>query len=120
MDDPRYAPEKVEANRDVGLRITWADGHVSRWGLVWIRRRCRCAHCNELRRAGRRVGPAPGYTDELDVVDAELVGAYGITFHWTDGHTTGVYHWEKLREGCPCDDCVARREAAGERNPLET
>lgn len=119
MDDATYEPEKIEANADVGLRITWADGHVSRWDLSTIRRWCRCAECNELRRAGRAVGPAPGYGDELDVRDAELVGAYGITFSWTDGHATGVYHWEALRGGCPCEACATAREEEGKPNPLE-
>lgn len=116
-DDPRTIPEKVEADTDVGLRVTWADGHVSRWDLLTIRRACRCAACGEIRRAGGRVAPPP-FSGELDVVDAELVGDYGVTFTWSDGHATGIYTWDRLREGCPCGACRRERRDAGTPDPL--
>lgn len=28
---------------------------------------------------------------------AELVGAWGISITWNDGHSTGIYAWEILR-----------------------
>jgi len=114
-DEPRYEPAAVDANTRVGLRITWADGHVSSWGLETIREVCKCAECGERRRTGLPVRSVPG---DLDVVDAELIGAYGITFVWSDGHSTGVYHWDRLRDGCPCDDCVTERRSTGQNDPL--
>lgn len=118
-EEPRYEPEKIEAASDTGLRITWADGHVSAWDLPYIRLRCSCAHCNELRRVGEPAWPRPGGPEELDVVDAELVGSYGITFFWSDGHQAGVYRWDDLREGCPCAECSTARRSEGRANPLD-
>jgi DUF971 family protein len=34
----------------------------------------------------------------LRVEDAELVGAWGITFTWNDGHSTGIFSWALLRQ----------------------
>ena len=42
-----------------------------------------------------------------------------ITFHWSDGHRTGIYRWEDLRDGCPCDECRTERRVDGTPNPLD-
>ncbi len=110
-------PDKIEASSEVGVRITWSDGHVSHWDLATIRGACGCATCHELRNEGR-----PVYLDrsgELEVLDAELVGSYGISFKWSDGHSTGIYRWEDLRAGCPCDECRTQRRIDGRSNPLD-
>jgi len=116
-DDDRYRPDKVEASSDVGVRITWADEHVSRWDLAAIRGACGCATCHELRAEGKPVYMAA--SEDLDVLGADLVGSYGVTFHWSDGHRTGIYRWEDLRSGCPCDDCRTERRVEGRANPLD-
>jgi len=35
----------------------------------------------------------------------ELVGGYGIRIRWSDGHSAGIYTFEKLRQDCPCPRC---------------
>ena len=42
--------------------------------------------------------PRPGQTTELWIEDAELVGAWGLSIRWSDGHSTGIYSWELLRD----------------------
>jgi DUF971 family protein len=115
-DDATFA-EKVEASAKVGVRITWGDGHVSHWDLASLRAACGCATCNEMRQHNRPVYLAT--SGDLDVLNAELVGSYGVTFHWSDGHRTGIYRWEDLRAGCPCDDCRTQRRVDGRANPLD-
>ena len=34
----------------------------------------------------------------LRAESAELVGGWGITFTWNDGHTTGIFSWALLRQ----------------------
>jgi DUF971 family protein len=116
-EDPRYIPAKVEASAAVGVRITWEDDHVSHWDLATMRGACGCATCHELRTAGKPV--YMGSADSLDVKDAELVGGYGVSFHWSDGHRTGIYRWQDLRDGCPCDECRTTRRVEGHPNPLD-
>ncbi|MEX0874738.1 MAG: DUF971 domain-containing protein [Actinomycetota bacterium] len=116
-EDNLWLAERVEASKEVGIRITWEDGHVSHFDLATIRGACGCATCHELRAEGKPVYLKSA--NELDVVDAELVGSYGVTFHWNDGHRTGIYRWEDLREGCPCDECRTQRRVGGRANPLD-
>ena len=115
--DPAYIPGKVEASKEVGVRITWEDDHVSHWDLATVRGACGCATCHELRQQNKPVYMAS--SDALDVKDADLVGSYGVSFHWSDGHSTGIYRWEDLRDGCPCDDCRTDRRMDGRANPLD-
>lgn len=116
-DDGRWLAGKVEASADVGVRVTWEDGHVSHFDLATVRGACGCATCHELRRAGKPVYIAA--SEDLDVLGAELVGSYGVTFSWSDGHRTGIYRWEDLRNGCPCDECRTNRRVEGRANPLD-
>lgn len=117
QQDERWLAERVEASADVGVRITWEDGHVSHWDLASLRGACGCASCHELRKQNKPVYLAT--SGDLDVIEAELVGSYGITFHWSDGHRTGIYRWEDLRGGCPCDECRTERWVEGRANPLD-
>jgi ATP-binding protein involved in chromosome partitioning len=34
-----------------------------------------------------------------------LIGAYGLRVQWSDGHSTGIYTFERLLASCPCDLC---------------
>ena len=45
--------------------------------------------------------------DDIRALDIELVGRYAIQFTWSDGHSTGIYSFETLREICPCPECTA-------------
>jgi DUF971 family protein len=37
----------------------------------------------------------------LRIVDAKLVGAWGIGITWNDGHAASIYSWELLRPDGP-------------------
>jgi DUF971 family protein len=34
------------------------------------------------------------------------VGRYAIQIDWSDGHTTGIYPFRRLRELCECSVCT--------------
>jgi len=36
--------------------------------------------------------------DDLEFRKIELVGQYALQFEWSDGHRTGIYSFEYLRE----------------------
>ncbi|HUZ78318.1 MAG TPA: DUF971 domain-containing protein [Chloroflexota bacterium] len=95
------------------MTITWNDGHQSRLTYEWLRWNCPCAQC-----AGE--GDAPGslqFTSELQpeqttLEDLEMVGSYGMTPVWADGHHTGIYTFRNLRGTCPCPTCESARRLA--------
>ncbi|MGH9004102.1 MAG: gamma-butyrobetaine hydroxylase-like domain-containing protein, partial [Acidimicrobiia bacterium] len=62
-----------------------------------------------LRERGVVLWPRAGAPEPLRVETAELVGAYGMSVVWNDGHSTGIFSWEMLRGSCPCAVCVVPR-----------
>ncbi len=37
---------------------------------------------------------------------ANAVGNYAISIAFNDGHSTGIYSYDHLRQICPCPDCA--------------
>ena len=94
---PAIEPREIKQEGDAGLRITWADGHVSQFEAAGLRRACPCAQCvNEW--TGQRVLKPESVAEELTINDLSLVGRYAINFRWSDGHDTGIYSFRYLRE----------------------
>ncbi len=91
------APTRVELDRASGLTLHWADGSTSHFGLEELRRNCPCAECRGLREQGQAVGPKPRSLLPFTAVGAELVGGWGLTINWSDGHGTGIFAWSILR-----------------------
>jgi len=96
MDD-RYEPATIDVKRDEGVSITFRDGYVARFDLLTLRRGCPCAACRGLRDQGAAVWPRPNSPTPLRVEHAELHGAWGLAITWNDGHGTGIFPFESLR-----------------------
>jgi DUF971 family protein len=93
------APITIDVQRNAGLTLTWDDGQTSHFDLEELRRHCPCADCRTRRDTNRPVWPVSPDALPLRIIDAELVGAYGMSITWNDGHTTGIYSWPLLRPG---------------------
>jgi DUF971 family protein len=92
-----HEPANIDLDRDRGLTVTWDDGEVSRFGLEELRVNCPCAECRGLRDKGEVAWPKPSSPRPLRAENAELVGAWGLSIRWNDGHSTGIYAWDVLR-----------------------
>jgi DUF971 family protein len=105
-------PTGVQADRKQRVvTITWADGHQSRYSFAGLRAVCPCVECKGGH-AYMGVPPDPlvvrqAQDDDLNLEQVEPVGGYALQFHWSDGHSTGIYTWEMLRKACPCDSCLS-------------
>ena len=118
-DALRPAKVRVDKTGGTGVTIEWRDGHQSHWSFRWLRDACPCATCHDAReKEGRAPGipkpqPAtllPMYEAPPRPVDVEPVGRYALKFHWSDGHETGIYSWDYLRNVC---DFEVRRQNQG-------
>lgn len=89
-------PTEIDVDREHGLTLTWADATTTRFELEELRVNCPCAECRGRRDQGRPVWPTPTSPVPLQIVDAQLVGAWGVSLVWNDGHSTGIYSWELL------------------------
>jgi len=94
------------------LVIEWADGHRSAYPYQHLRDRCPCATCLDTEPAPSwETGPLPMYgSGPLKPNKAELVGRYALQIYWSDGHSSGIYTFDYLRDLCPCAECEAARD----------
>jgi DUF971 family protein len=93
-------PQPVEVRRDAMARtvqIDWSDGHHSEYPFAYLRGWCPCAACQGHSGEKRYVH---GGDDSLEKIAP--VGRYAFTFTWADGHETGIYSYQYLRQLCPC------------------
>jgi DUF971 family protein len=42
-------------------------------------------------------------------MSAQEVGRYALVMNFSDGHNTGIYRYDFLRDICECDKCQAER-----------
>lgn len=109
-------PINITKKDSATLQIEWDDGHTSLYELKFLRRSCPCATCREARGAPpanplRILSPSEVIASNLDVTQAEVVGRYAISFQWNDGHNTGIYSFDFLRELCQCEACQETKAA---------
>lgn len=90
------------------ITITWEDGHVSTYPARTLRLACRCAACVE-EMSGRPLLDPATVPERVQARAIRLVGQYAINIDWSDNHTTGIFRFVELREGCPCAECAATR-----------
>jgi DUF971 family protein len=93
------------------MRILWNDGHASRYAYADLRRACPCATCREARLQQHQnpfhIVTSTATAAELEPTHLSAVGNYALNIEWSDGHHTGIYPWEMLRQLCPCPQCSA-------------
>jgi DUF971 family protein len=101
-------PRRTVREADGRLSILWSDGHRAIYGPFALRLACRCAHCEDEWTGERRLqaGAVPA---DVKLLDVRPVGRYGYQFAWSDGHSTGIYTFERLRTLCECEACSAAR-----------
>jgi DUF971 family protein len=96
MPDPTLYPTEVrrlpEARR---LTITWSDHSVSTYDYDYLRGFCPCAVCQGHAVSEVRFRPPAA---PVDVASIEPVGHYGLSIVFSDGHGTGIYRFDFLRD----------------------
>jgi DUF971 family protein len=96
------------------LVIDWNDGHRSVYAWTHLRANCPCAGCREDRE--KPPDPfrilKPSELAPLAPVAMTRVGRYAYKIVWSDGHDTGIFTLEHLRELCQCPECVSRNDKA--------
>jgi DUF971 family protein len=103
-------PEDIKAIGEE-VAIKWNDQHQSRYGARDLRLACRCAACVDEWTHQSLVKPdlVPLHVKPKNI---EVMGNYALHFEWSDGHNTGIYTYDFLREVCACDECKSKRSFA--------
>jgi DUF971 family protein len=131
--DSRKKPAdvKIRVSTGEGVDITWSDGHISHYTFPYLRDNCPCAMCNDEREKNKSItahrtdqsttahggthspqNPSqpsafPMFKPKITAKSAHAVGNYAVQILFSDGHSTGIYSFDHLREICPCESCAA-------------
>lgn len=90
--------ESIEVDRTKHVFIEFADGVTAKFDLAPLRLACPCAECNSRRQRGASVSVlAETKPEEVTITEAAMAGAWGLNLDWSDGHSTGIYAFEKIR-----------------------
>lgn len=77
------------------VRFVWDDDVEDTWTAHALRCKCTCAYCQSEITGERLLDPASVPAD-ITVTDMSLVGNYGVSIHFSDGHATGIYRFREL------------------------
>jgi len=94
---PQPAPVEIGRANEHDVRIRWNDGSETVYPSRRLRLACPCAMCVD-ENTGLRILKEPGVPADVHPLKIEPVGRYAIVIHWSDGHSTGIYTWERLHE----------------------
>jgi DUF971 family protein len=105
-------PTALKKTENRSLQIQWSDGQTLEYPFSKLRDACPCATCKERKKADSQNGPGdllkilkPGEARELDVLEMRPVGNYAYNITFSDGHSSGLFTMELLRElGLPCSE----------------
>jgi DUF971 family protein len=96
-------PEKLELRDGNRLLIRWSDGQRRELTAGELRKACPCATCREKRAAPEK--PSLGLpvlsmaeARPLVITGMKPVGNYAYSVAFSDGHDTGIYTLDYLRE----------------------
>lgn len=94
--EAKRAPYAI-TRRDDGLWFEWTEGAGERRVPARVLRlACPCAMCVE-EMSGRPLLDSATVPEDVRPVSVRLVGGYGLRVTWSDGHSTGIFPWPRLR-----------------------
>ncbi|GAB4557131.1 MAG: DUF971 domain-containing protein [Rhizobacter sp.] len=74
------------------LELQWDDGVQAWLGSRELREACKCAACENTRRAGRPFVAA----EATALTQLHPIGEFGLQLIFNDGHDRGIYPWPYL------------------------
>jgi len=96
-----FYPTQIKKTQDGKLIVNWNDNRIDEITLTKLRDMCPCADCKGESVILNNYIPikspfkAAGF---YEINKIESVGNYAIQIHWKDGHNSGIYSWDVLRQ----------------------
>ncbi len=96
-------PVRLERRGETTIVIHWSDGQTRQYTLRELRDQCPCATCREHRSQPPATPPllpvlTPQEARPLGLVAMKPVGHYAYSIEFSDGHSTGIYTFDYLRQ----------------------
>ncbi len=95
MSDPPTNIRALQANQV--LEVAWPGERVDRIPYSFLRAECPCASCRDEWTGQRTFDPA-SIRPDLKLTGMDNIGTYAIQLAWNDGHSSGLFSWETLRD----------------------
>lgn len=92
-------PTKIEQLNQYLMFIEWNTGEKKAIPFVELRFECPCASCVD-EHTGQRTLKREDISSDVRPKGVQLVGRYAIQVTWNDGHSTGMYHFDRLYDIC--------------------
>jgi DUF971 family protein len=96
-------PTALSLTPENRLLVDWSDGQRRSYTVRGLREACPCATCRE-----KRDKPPPDpfalpmlktvQTQPLTIAAMQPVGNYAYAIHFSDGHDTGIFAFDLLRQ----------------------
>lgn len=88
---------KIQSSENNVIALTFDTGESFTVPSLELRLECPCATCvDEI--TGKRTLKKEVLRPDVKPKNVEPVGRYGIKITWSDGHSTGMYHFDRLYE----------------------
>jgi len=94
-------PTRVEPDSSSlqNLLLAWNSGETYSVPYVELRFECPCAVCVD-EKTGKRLITRDQVAKDVRPLGVEPVGRYALQIRWSDSHSTGMYHFDRLFEIC--------------------
>jgi ATP-binding protein involved in chromosome partitioning len=94
--DAKVIPKKIGPPNQSELLIEWSDGSLGVYSAKKLRLACPCAGCvDEI--TGEKILRAESVPGDVRPTSINPVGRYALQIQWSDGHNTGLYSFELIR-----------------------
>lgn len=90
-------PKKVFRTTDGRVGFDWNDGTRSIYTIRALRCACPCALCVD-ERTGKKLLDDSTVSDDIKLERVQSIGRYAVGLSFSDGHRSGIYPYEKLKE----------------------
>ena len=95
-------PQSISRLEDGAIEVAWSDGARTGYSPRLLRDACPCATCRERRVEPVKPNPLQVLKPEeivpLSITGMQPVGQYAYKITFSDGHDSGIYTLEYLRE----------------------
>lgn len=102
-------PIEIKRLENAGILVKWSDLSETNIKSEHLRKNCPCATCNQARgdkshaaplTAGKSLLKIIEHTkdEEIDLKAVWAIGNYALGIRWGDGHDSGIYTYQYLRE----------------------
>jgi DUF971 family protein len=92
-------PTQIEPFSPTEILVNWNTGESYALPYAEVRFYCPCASCID-EHTGQRTIEKTSIPPDIRPNNVQLVGKYAVQIDWSDGHNTGMYHFDRLFELC--------------------